>query len=510
MERFLWGIYPYLAAVLFFGVPVLRMAHRPFSWSTRASGFVAREAMGIASLALHWGLFLLLAGHVAGLVGGLLGLPGWISFFYWTGLAGGFLALLGSVVALVRRFTVPEVRAMSQPDDYLVHLFLIPILGLGLYQVLAHRIFGLAYTASAWFASVVRLSPQPELMASASPITKWHVFLALTFFAYFPFTKLVHFWTYPVNYLVRPYQSMRSARRHFRRRWELAFRSDQSWMLAAMVALALLFAGAGMLLGRAAAPVAKAMGAGSDADRASGERVATEADAPAIALAASRVTTGSAPALTGWPLYVSQCARCHGISGRGDGPGADSPTFASPPRDLVAGHFRFVTTANGVASDADLERALREGLPGSGMLAFDRLSDVQLRSLVAVLDALWEDRPAPGPAVEVPPRPPLAETLLERGRTLYVRTCAMCHGETGRGDGPAAGSLVDWRGRPVRPADLTDGQLKGGREPEALFRRIVVGVPGGPEGARLMPGQPELAPADVWAIVEFLESEILP
>lgn len=230
MSNFLWGVFPYLCIVLFFTVPIIRMATRPFSWSTRASGLFGRKLLGVASLLLHWGLVLVLAGHLAGFIGGVLGVEAAISFFYWSGLLGGVMVLAGSMMALARRVRVPEVRAMSQPDDYIVHVFIIGIVGLALYQVVVHRIFGIAYTASSWAASLWTLSPQPDLMASASLITKLHVLLALTFFGYFPFTKLVHFWTLPVNYFVRPYQLMRTNRFHSERRWEFALRSDKSYM----------------------------------------------------------------------------------------------------------------------------------------------------------------------------------------------------------------------------------------------------------------------------------------
>ena len=249
MSNFLWGVFPYLCIVLFFTVPVIRMATRPFSWSTRASGMFGHRMLGVASLLLHWGLFVVLAGHLAGLIGGVLGVGAAIDFFYWTGLVGGFLVLAGSVMALARRLRVPEVRAMSQTDDYVVHLFLIGIVGLALYQVVVHRIFGIAYTASSWAASLWTLSPQPDLMASASLITKLHVLLALTFFAYFPFTKLVHFWTFPINYFVRPRISMRTQRYRFQRRWEFALRSDKSWLTYGLSTVAVIFLFAGMLLG---------------------------------------------------------------------------------------------------------------------------------------------------------------------------------------------------------------------------------------------------------------------
>jgi mono/diheme cytochrome c family protein len=39
------------------------------------------------------------------------------------------------------------------------------------------------------------------------------------------------------------------------------------------------------------------------------------------------------------------------------------------------------------------------------------------------------------------------------GKKLYLTYCSSCHGEQGRGDGPAARSL------PVKPADHTDGKV---------------------------------------------------
>lgn len=118
----------------------------------------------------------------------------------------------------------------SQLDDYLVHIFLIAILVIALYQVLVQQIFGMVYAAAPWFASIWSFSPDPSLMEAATFLTKLHVFLALTFFAYFPFTKLAHFWAYPVNYFVRPYQVMRTNRFHSKGSWEFGLLTDKSYL----------------------------------------------------------------------------------------------------------------------------------------------------------------------------------------------------------------------------------------------------------------------------------------
>ena len=72
---------------------------------------------------------------------------------------------------------------------------------------------------------------------------------------------------------------------------------------------------------------------------------------------------------------------------------------------------------------------------------------------------------------------------VKAGRALYVRYCATCHGETGRGDGSSAASFA------TKPADLTDGRLMNGLPDEFLFNVIMHGGPA--EG--LSPGMPPLS-----------------
>jgi nitrate reductase gamma subunit len=481
MNDFLWGVYPYLCIILFFAVPVIRMITRPFSWSTRASSMFGHRLLGVASLLLHWGLFLVLAGHLAGLFGGVLGSEGAIAFFYWSGLIGGFMVLAGSVTALYRRVTSPSVRAMSQSDDYIVHLFIIAIVGLALYQVIVHRIFGAAYTASSWAASLWTLNPQPGLIASVSLITKLHILLALAFFAYFPFTKLVHFWTFPINYFVRPSLSMRTQRYLFQRRWEFALRSDKSWLTYGLGLVAVIFVFAGSLLGRP-----QPSGASGVTDRA----------------------TDDGSRLIGYPLYVSQCARCHGIAGRGDGAGADSPTFTALPRDLVAARYHFVSTRNGVASDDDLYRTIYLGLTNTGMPGFPSLTDDQILSLIDVLNGFRAGGSEPGPPIPVGTPPPATERSLARGRELYLEVCVSCHGDQGRGDGTV--ESYDYLQRVVVPADLAAGNIKAGDSAEQVYLRIAGGIPGGFAGTDVMLNFSQLPEEDLWALVHYLKTAIMP
>ena len=48
------------------------------------------------------------------------------------------------------------------------------------------------------------------------------------------------------------------------------------------------------------------------------------------------------------------------------------------------------------------------------------------------------------------PVPPSSEEQLARGKEIYAKTCVVCHGESGKGDGPASATLEQ------KPADFTD------------------------------------------------------
>src|SRR3970040_518226 len=75
-------------------------------------------------------------------------------------------------------------------------------------------------------------------------------------------------------------------------------------------------------------------------------------------------------------LYETYCSTCHGFDGKGEGTAA---IYLNPkPRDFTRGIFKFQSTpVGGLPTDEDLHRTLRNGMPGSAMPAWDRLTDQQ-------------------------------------------------------------------------------------------------------------------------------------
>jgi mono/diheme cytochrome c family protein len=111
-----------------------------------------------------------------------------------------------------------------------------------------------------------------------------------------------------------------------------------------------------------------------------------------------------------------------------------------------------------------------------------------------------DSRTRPGSAIEVPRELPAAGSeSVARGRGLYVKQCATCHGDTGKGDGVQ--EQRDESGVPIRPRDFTRGVFKGGREREQLYARILLGVPGTP-----MPASSNFKPEEVGDLINYIQS----
>ena len=82
----------------------------------------------------------------------------------------------------------------------------------------------------------------------------------------------------------------------------------------------------------------------------------------------------------GRDLFAKYCALCHGK--RGDGDGARNENFSTPPRDLTDSEWRDSTSPRLVFV------SIREGVPGTAMPSWRRLSVGETWDLVAYILSL--------------------------------------------------------------------------------------------------------------------------
>src|SRR6266566_5171115 len=229
--------------------------------------------------------------------------------------------------------------------------------------------------------------------------------------------------------------------------------------------------------------------------------------APSSLLLAQDTTAGKT-------VYVKWCAGCHGDNGAGDGAGARR--MIPPPRDFTAGLYQIRSTASGeLPTDADLLRAIDDGLPGTAMPGWQtRLSDRERRDVLAYIktfSSFFADTTLPRtPLVfrSAPGGGGGAEAL-KVGRQFYDSIgCRKCHGDQGRGDGPSAPTLKDDAGHPIFAANLHENwRFNGGGTVADIYHRLRTGLDGTP-----MPSfsdlldQKFLTDEQLWRVAQYVRS----
>src|SRR5881628_1972799 len=186
----------------------------------------------------------------------------------------------------------------------------------------------------------------------------------------------------------------------------------------------------------------------------------------------------------GREVYHSRCVGCHAKSGDGNGLAA---TFLSPrPRNFTLGVFKFRTTPSGsLPTDGDLYRTVTRGVRWTAMPTWHELPDKERLAVVTFIKTFsrrWKDeQPEPPATIGEPPK--ATAELVARGKDLYQKAkCFQCHGAEGKGDGESAADLTDDLKFPIRPADFTRGQFKGGSTVRDIFRTMTLGLEGSADG----------------------------
>ena len=172
----------------------------------------------------HIGVLVLFFGHFVGMLTPHFMYEAFISagnkqiMAMVSGGAFGVLGFIGVSLLLHRRLSDERIRINSKTSDIvlLVLLWLQLALGLATIPLSAEHLDGsMMMKLAEWAQRIVTFrTGAPELLAEAGFIFKMHMFLGMSIFLIFPFTRLVHVWSGfgTVAYLFRPYQMVRSRR----------------------------------------------------------------------------------------------------------------------------------------------------------------------------------------------------------------------------------------------------------------------------------------------------------
>ena len=214
MQTFFFIAFPYIALILAVGVGLYRYFSHRFTYSSVSSQLLENRHLFWGSVSWHYGITLILVAHVLPWLfpraaAAVLGDPTRLLVLELTGLALGFYCVFGIVVLIARRLpNDSRARAVTSPMDWILLLVLAFQVLSGVGIALFDR-WGSAWylsTAVPWLWSLVRLDPDASTVTGLPVFIQSHLISGFVVILLFPFTRLVHVFAIPIEYLWRPYQ----------------------------------------------------------------------------------------------------------------------------------------------------------------------------------------------------------------------------------------------------------------------------------------------------------------
>jgi nitrate reductase gamma subunit len=227
-ELLLYAVLPYAAMATFLVGHWWRYRRDQYRWTARSTQLLESRWLKYGSNIFHFGTLAAIAGHVLGIL-----IP-----ISWTrevglsddtyhvisaagGIAAGAAVILGVVILAVRRARFSRVRATTTRMDLAVFALLAIVIVTGMWCTLSSNIgeeIHYRETVAPYFRSLFALDPRPELMTGGEVtfIFQFHVSAAWFLYALWPFSRLVHAWSVPVDWFRRspiPYRGRVAAAR---------------------------------------------------------------------------------------------------------------------------------------------------------------------------------------------------------------------------------------------------------------------------------------------------------
>lgn len=221
-DLYIWLVLPYVSLTVFIVGHWWRYRRDQFGWTSRSSQLLESRLLAWGSTLFHYGALAVIGGHVFGILvparaTAAVGISERV-YHHLAGIAGsavGLICLVGFGILTFRRTKVRRVRATTSLGDVAVFILLGVLILLGEGQTLGYNVFGSGYDYRAsvgpWFRTLF-YAPHPSLMAEAPVVYQLHAAVPWLLYAVWPFSRLVHAWSYPLQYLGRPYILYR--RRH--------------------------------------------------------------------------------------------------------------------------------------------------------------------------------------------------------------------------------------------------------------------------------------------------------
>ncbi len=219
LHGFLFGIYPYICAGVFFVGSLMRFDRDQYTWRSGSSQMLRASQLRWGSNLFHFGILFLFFGHFVGLL-----TPHWLYEAFVTagqkqmlaiisGGIAGTVCFIGLTMLLHRRLFDERIRRTSTGIDIAILGLLWVQLSFGLITLpfsLAHSDGSVMLMLSGWAQGIVTFQPgAADLIRGTALPYQVHLVLGMTLFLLTPFSRLVHIFSAPVWYLFRNWQIVR-------------------------------------------------------------------------------------------------------------------------------------------------------------------------------------------------------------------------------------------------------------------------------------------------------------
>ena len=207
LNMFFFDIYPYIAGSVFLIGSWLRYDYGQYTWRAASSQMLDRKGMNMASNLFHIGILGIFAGHFLGML-----TPHWMYESFLPMDVKQKMAMIAGGACGVMTL----VRATTTGADILILSLLMVQCALGLLTIpfsAQHMDGSEMLKLVGWAQSVVTFhGGASEHLDGVAFVFRVHLVLGMTLFLLFPFSRLVHIWSAPVEYLTRRYQIVRARR----------------------------------------------------------------------------------------------------------------------------------------------------------------------------------------------------------------------------------------------------------------------------------------------------------
>ena len=206
MNYLLFGIYPYVCFLVFVGGSLLRFNRDQYHWKSDSSQMLRTGSLRWGSNLFHIGILMLFVGHLVGFFSPIpllhaLGITPEMKqmLAIVLGSFAGIICFIGLVFLIIRRLGDVRIRKNSRFSDILLLFWLITVLSVGLISILTslqHRDGSMIIRFMYYVQHIFTFQGDAASLVLDAPIVyKVHMFLAMTLFLIFPFTRLVHIWS---------------------------------------------------------------------------------------------------------------------------------------------------------------------------------------------------------------------------------------------------------------------------------------------------------------------------